>query len=266
MKVILDFLKYNNAVPIILAVMILGTGAAFAANPELRGSVFPSATTGKPLPPKPTDTTTLEAKNLEDFDLDVRIDSITEDGATYFVSYSYTTLEVQGGAWKELRKGAKMEIPKALLGKRDLKTYLVEQIGQVIDRELAYLSEAQVTLVAGQAKNASKYAALVGEEIDERDRKEAERANVSGKGVNEPISESGEGNGIASGSLIGLSKEEINEMIVKAVSDFLAVDLSMPEPLVIPEDETAEEDAETVSGTTVEQEPETHSDGQDPGA
>ncbi len=231
MRKFLDFIKYNNAFPIVLSVVILGTGAAFAASPELRQSVFaPSAGDSGPVIPKKTDAAKLLSTDIGDFDLALRIDSVTEDTTSYHAAYSYTTLEISGGAWKEVRKNGKMDIPKALLGKRDLKSYLIEQIGQVIDREIAYLSEAQEMIRTKAAPEKSKeYASLSGTEVDAETRKSAEKGDSSGNITDEPDQRKEKTEETAPG--ITLTKEEINEMIVKAVSDFLAIDMSMPGPL-----------------------------------
>jgi hypothetical protein len=231
MRKFLDFIKYNNAFPIVLSVVILGTGAAFAASPELRQSVFaPSAEDSASVTPKKTDAAKLLSTDIGDFDLALRIDAVTEDAASYHAAYSYTTLEISGGAWKEVRKNGKMDIPKALLGKRDLKSYLVEQIGQVIDREIAYLSEVQATIRTKSAPEKSKeYASLSGIEVDAETRKSAEKSGSSGSMTDEPDPQEEEKEEVAPG--ITLTKEELNDMIVKAVSDFLAIDMNMPEPL-----------------------------------
>lgn len=231
MKSLLDFIKYNNAFPIVLSVVILGTGAAFAASPELRQSVFaPSAGDSAPVTPKKTDVAKLLSADIGDFDLALRIDAVTEDATSYHAAYSYTTLEISGGAWKEVRKNGKMDIPKALLGKRDLKAYLIEQIGQVIDREIAYLSEAQATIRTKVAPEKSReYASLSGTEVDAETRKSAEKIGSSGSMTDESDVRKEAEEETASG--ITLTKEEINDMIVKAVSDFLAIDTSMPESL-----------------------------------
>lgn len=253
MKSFLDFIKYNNAFPIILSVVILGTGAAFAASPELRQAVFaPTRVAPAPEKAKPTATKKLLSENLGKFDLDVRIDAVTEDTANYHAAYSYTTLEVGDGAWKEARKNGKMDIPKALLGKRDLKSYLVEQIGQVIDREIAYLSEAQAAIKAKAAEEKSKeYASLSGTEIDESVRREAEKGGSVGNNVDESNPQQKKTEAVNPG--ITLTKEEINDMIVKAVSDFLAIDMSMPESL--PEAAPAETIAPSVENTSEAAEP-----------
>ena len=250
MKSLLNFIKYNNAFPIILVVVILGTGAAFAMGPDLRQSALdrigktslPSAT------PATTDTTKLLAENIDNFDLRLRIDTITEDEESYHVTYSYRTFEVAESAWKEVRKKGKMDIPKALLGKRDLKSYLAEQIGQVIDREIAYLGEAKAAIRTKAApEKSAKYAALSGSEIGAAPRTSAESSVAPEESVSGESKPKHAETGETTAPGITLTKEEINDMIVQAVSDFLAIDLTLPPP---PEVSSAEAPASIVENTS----------------
>lgn len=249
MRSLLDFIKYNNAFPIILSVVILGTGAAFAASPDLRQAIFPSsASNSVPVAPKKTDTAKLLSTDTGAFDLALRIDAITEDAQAYHVAYSYTTLEVSGGEWREVRKTGKMDAWKEILGKRDLRDYVAEQLGQVIARELAYLSEARTAATAATAPKASgNYASLVGTEID------AETPVESGKNAVSDVSEGVSPDEPAAFAGTTLTEEEINDMIVKAVSDFLAIDTGMPEPF--PEPSLVETPASAVENTSETAEP-----------
>lgn len=242
MKAFLDFLKYNNAVPFLLFVVILSAGAAFASSPKLREAVFtPSGTESTSILPKKTDISQIAGKNFETYDLRMRIDSMTENAEAYFVAYSYQTFEVLDGAWKEIRKTAKMEIPKALLGKRDLGTYIAEQAEQVIGREMAYLSEVQASLTKGSGAKTidGKYASLVGTDVKAipRATTDQQEESLSPESIPSPVS----------APLISqiISKEEINKMIVQAVSDFLAIDMSMPPDI------TANDSEGVVAGESV---------------
>jgi hypothetical protein len=269
MHQIINFIKYNNAVPIALAVIILGTGAAFAASPTFREAVLaPAPSVPQPIvPAKPTDASRLLALNLETYDIAVRIDKLSETADAYLVDYSYASYDVVAGAWQETRKAKHMDIPKALLGKRSLTDYLSEQLGQVTHREIAYLGEAQIA-AAGEAdakKGSTKYAALVGKELRTGDG----TPSYAGTGVKDAKNGSGSG---ASGSGVkseratspaaaAISDEKLREMIVAAVSDFLAIDTSMPAvapaepavadtPAVVPSEEApTEEAAETAEET-----------------
>lgn len=251
MKSIINFFKYNNAFPLILFAVLLAVGSALAASTELRQAVFPSQNSTNvsvPAAVKKTDASKLLAENFKNYDLVLRIDSIKEDAENFYVVYSYRTLEIQNGVWQEIRKTGKMEISKKLLGKRDLKTYLADQIGQVIDREIAYLSEAQASIKTPPiSKTSSKYAGLVGEEI-ERGKKNDN--NVKKENENEvvPIEENvlpEEEKKMPIENVV--SKEEIREMITAAVADFLAVDTSMPDiSQTIPQEQESAVSDETI--------------------
>lgn len=235
MKYLFNFLKYNNAVPVILFVVLLGAGAAFAASPEFRQSVFPAAgVVSVPLAPKSVDASMLLGERLDNYDLALHIDSITEDAASYRVAYSYRTLEVVSEAWTEVRKAGNLNVPKKLLGNRDLGSYLSDQIGQVVDRELAYLREAQAAIREKSApQEASEYASLVGKEIKGGKVSVAPGGSKDGFGGNSDQE--------AASAVVAavhndktstetlLSDKKIRDMIVQAVSDFLAVDTSMPD-------------------------------------
>ncbi|MBP5993642.1 MAG: hypothetical protein KA731_01915 [Candidatus Moranbacteria bacterium] len=255
MRKILDFIKYNNAFPLIVAVVLLGTGAAFASSPELRQAVFAPADTGAPVLPKKTDTKQLVAEDMKRFDLGLRIDAITEDAEAYHAVYAYQTLAVAGGAWQPVRKTGKMDIPKKLLGKRDLGTYLAEQIGQVIDREVAYLREAQAAVrVAAAPTASSRYAGLVGQPV----KKPAAGDTASATETDADASTSNNSSDTADdqetvSQPTGLSDAEIRAIIVEAVAEFLAVDTSMPEPIVVPADTVSPSDTteETVAETPI---------------
>ncbi|MBP9728097.1 MAG: hypothetical protein KBD27_01835 [Candidatus Moranbacteria bacterium] len=239
MKRFLDFLKYNNVVPFIFLALLLGAGTALATNSQLRQSVFSPETLISSVAPEKTDTAKLLALNLKTLDLGLRIDTLTEDGASYYVSYSYRTWEVVEHAWQETRKTGKMDIPKALLGKRDLKTYLIEQISQVMDRELAYLGEAQaVARTTVVPKQSSKYASLVGSEVTKDDVLSARKDTASDVAVKKESKRAPGGvmtveTETQSGETV-LSREEIEKIIVSAVAQFLAVETSMPSTANLP--------------------------------
>lgn len=242
MNRIIRFLKYHNAVPFTLVLIFLGVGMAFASSPELRQSVISGGQSPTPaLPVKKTDTSKLIAKDLKEYDLHLRIDSLRETANAYFVAYSYQTLEVVSGSWQEVRKNAQMDIPKAMLGTRSLETYITDQAEQVIGREIAYLSEAQAGIRASSgAKSVSgDVSSLVGKSIQKGDAKDALSENT--KSVDtmrnpKAVDISGEEEAIPSATIPAevYSKEEVRKMIVEAVAEFLAVDMSMPDDLSVP--------------------------------
>lgn len=224
MKPLLDFLKYNNAVLLIFIGVLLVAGAVLASDPKTPSRFFSSEQSITPLPAaKSTDTSALVVADIPAYDLALRIDDIREDNQAYTVTYSYQTLAVAKSAWREVRKSGQMNIFKEVLGKRDFKAYLTEQIGQVIDQESAYLAEAQKMIKKeAPSKNASQYAELVGQEISRR----TDEATDTDKNA-EPISKDEETSTGAPAEGL-LSEAAVRQMIVEAVAEFLAVDMSMP--------------------------------------
>ncbi len=233
MKKLLDFLKYNNTVPFIFLALLFGAGTVLATSPQVRQSVFSSTTSVPSATVEKIDASKLLDLDIKKLDLDLRIDTLTEDTLNYYAAYSYETWEVVDHTWQEARKVGKMDIPKALLGKRDLKTYLIEQIGQVMDREIAYLGEAQsVAREVTIPKQSSKYASLVGSEVKKEDVLSARKSTVSDT-VSKKESKSDSAGAVIVETKTGsvettLSKQEIEKIIVSAVAEFLAVDTSMP--------------------------------------
>lgn len=252
MRSLLDFIKYNNAVPLILAVLLLGTGVVFAANPAVREALFPTDA-GPLTPPPAARTEVLLATDLEAFDMAFRVDAVVEAGQSYRIGYSYRTLEVAADAWQVVPKAKNMDIPKDLLGKRDLGLYAAEQIGQVMDREIAYLSEVQARARKPDPRGAAsgEYAGLVGKTLDAEDKRFEAYKPV----VKEEKKEEGKKKGetettitveLPSGSVPAtslLTKEEVRQIIVDAVANFLAIDTvpvaPTPEPVEPTEIEAA---------------------------
>ncbi len=266
MRSIIDFIKYNNAFPVILAVVLLGTGAAFASSPKLREAVLPGDT-AIPQPfiaPKAADTANLLKVDVDEYDISVRIDRITETKEMFAVEYSYNTYDIVGGIWQETRKARRMEIQKALLGKRKLTEYLSEQIGQIVHQELAYLDEVRMAAMGEDAAKPriSKYAELVGKELAVGDGRPSNAGETeSGEKRSLDDADEDKNNETSEQTALGISDEKLREMIVQAVAEFLAIDTSMPEPtpITVPETETVEPGDQTVAGeeTSSENEAET---------
>jgi hypothetical protein len=245
MRSLIDFIKFNNAVPISLAVLLLGAGAVVAANPAVRETFFPTEA-GPIGPPPAAETGTLLATDLASFDMAFRVDSVVDAGESYRIGYSYRTLEVTGTAWQRADKTRRMDIPKELLGKRDLGLYAAEQIGQVMDREIAYLGEVQSQALRPEPETgtASEYAGLVGRSLDADGKHFAGYKPVvkESSAENEAVASENEEAlsldlpGSAAPVIATLSKEEVRRIIVDAVASFLAIDTAPlpPEPILPP--------------------------------
>jgi hypothetical protein len=161
MRGLLNFFKYNNAVPIILGVVFIGAGSAFAATD-------PQAIYSQTQQVVSVDNTYIANKDLTTWTPKILITGVTEDADNYYVAYTFTTIDVVNYAWQDVAKNITMTVNKADLGQRDLGVYVTAQFRNIITNEVAYLSEVQ-----DKAKNdisqkvvATTYGGLVGKFLD----------------------------------------------------------------------------------------------------
>src|SRR3989344_3716490 len=133
----LHFLQYHNAVPIALGIVMLGGGVTFAAtNPEVIYSKEQQILS--------IDNSYLTGKDLANWTPQIRIEGVTEDDESYHVAYAFSTIDLDGYAWKDVTKTETMSVSKSDLGEyRDLGVYVTQQLRQIIDRDLQRLRQTQ---------------------------------------------------------------------------------------------------------------------------
>lgn len=158
MSRLFHFLQYHNAVPIALGIVVLGAGGVFAAtNPEAIYSAEQTVLS--------VDNTYLANKELSNWTPTVRITEVTEDTENYYVAYDFTTIGLEDYVWKDVTKKETMTVSKPDLGPyRDLGLYVMAQLKQVVDREIAFLKEVQEIekRSVSQKMVATAYSGLVG--------------------------------------------------------------------------------------------------------
>lgn len=248
MRSFLNFVKYNNTFPLLLVAVLLIGGAVFAANPEVRQALVagtPAALVTDLTPLPAPNSTLLRETDISQFDFGFTINAVRQDEGAYSIDYFYRTLEVADNVWVPISHSKTLDVPKALLGQRDLGLYAADQIGQVMDRERAYLGEVQERLQSTDPATggAKQYAGLVGKELTtagELDGYEpvvkppkvtaTKKASNSNENNANSLTVELPGNGPVVQSL--LSKVEIRDLIVQAVSDFLAIEAPAPAPVV----------------------------------
>jgi len=81
----MDFIKYNNAAVIILAVILLLGGGALAAGPEAIGQKQTSV--------QGVDNTALLAADLDNFNMDFKVENILADEKYYYATYSFLDIK-----------------------------------------------------------------------------------------------------------------------------------------------------------------------------
>ncbi len=160
----LHFATYNNAFVLILLALMSGAGVAFAASPEVRLGILSSSSTVQSV-----DNSFLLTANLDSFDLGLKIKTVTEDADTYYVAYTYTTLEVAEYVWKEVQKEEQLTITKKSLDGKDLGVYVARQLGELVEAKLLFMREAQAAeRKAGLTTKvvATEYSGLIGKFLD----------------------------------------------------------------------------------------------------
>lgn len=121
LKKILFFLKYNNFVILILAIIfVVGTGAFAASEP---GQEFIGQ---KETEIKGVDNTLLLEADLEKLDMDYKIEKIEEDEDYFYITYTCLELLKKDSAWQYQLNEKNRKISKNI--KVDLGVFLAEEL------------------------------------------------------------------------------------------------------------------------------------------
>lgn len=162
------FLKYNNAVPIIISLVLLSFGTTLAASPEIREGVADSlyATDTKVIS---IDNTYIANKDLTNYTPRVIIRSVSEDQDFYYVQYDFTTIDIKDSVWQDVTKEETIRVQKPALEGKDLGLYVTRELAQRVDSELTRLRETQTFERAqvSQKVIATEYSGLIGKFIDD---------------------------------------------------------------------------------------------------
>lgn len=161
-KKTIHFIKYNNlTVLILLGFFLLGS------------SVFAQTETGqeligdKQISYEGVDNTLLLQADLDNLDMDFKIESITEDDKFYYVTYTFINLEPINQAWQyQLREKVRKVSKKVKL---DLGKYLAEQLKQEYDESIKQLkAEKSKAEVDGESEviEVVEYSGLIGKTLE----------------------------------------------------------------------------------------------------
>jgi len=164
---LLTFIKYNNAIPVILGVLFLGFGGAMAASPEVRDAVI-----SKEEVLVSVDNSYIVNTNLDAFQPSIQITEVTEDDENYYVGYSLQTIDLRDGAWGDTNKPGTLTVSKEILSTNDLGLYATKELGEVASRETEKLKETQTFEKRNgisQKVVATMYGGLVGKFLDTKE-------------------------------------------------------------------------------------------------
>jgi len=163
LKRLTHFIKYNNATVLILVVIfIMGSGAwaQTDAGQEFIGE--------RQLTSEGIDNTLLLEADLDNFDMEYRIEQVEEDSDYYFVTYTYMNLAMADDAWQYQIQEAIRKISKNL--KKDLGVYLAEELKEEYEQRIKELRAEQAQAselgVESTRVEVSEYSGLIGATLD----------------------------------------------------------------------------------------------------
>ncbi|MBP9715203.1 MAG: hypothetical protein KBD52_01815 [Candidatus Pacebacteria bacterium] len=165
---ILHFVKYHNFFSIGFTILFGGLSVSLAASPTLQKSVYNSTETITSV-----DNTKIVSTNLDNFNFNLRINSVKDDEKSYYIDYSYKTLSIKNSVWQEINLSKTLTVSKESLGERDLGLYVASELGDNINYELSYLKDAQkLQKNNGMSKKVvtTEYSGLIGKMLDPKEK------------------------------------------------------------------------------------------------
>lgn len=135
---IIDFIKYHNAVSIGVSLILVLTFSAMASE-DVRNAVIGEEI----ITEQGIDNSQLLSADIENFDINLKIENVSEDEENYYIDYTLNTIAVRENIWQPVIKSEKFTVNKQGLGNRDLGIYLAEEFSEAVRGEMIYLKEAQ---------------------------------------------------------------------------------------------------------------------------
>ena len=198
LKKAIQFIKYNNAFSIGFALIFLSFGGALAAGPEGRQAVADAVYSEKETV-RSIDNSYIINVDLNSYASRAQITAVTEDENYYYVDYKLFTIDLADYVWQRVEKLATLKVAKNDLGKRDLGSYVTEELNQVLSRQESLLKETQNFEKRNGITDkvvAIEYSGLVGKLLDGKEEKppnyvpaapEPEQGELSRPGESETV-------------------------------------------------------------------------------
>ncbi|MEA3463706.1 MAG: thrombospondin type 3 repeat-containing protein [Patescibacteria group bacterium] len=161
LKKTIHFIKYHNAAVIILAAALI-MGASVFASETGRDAIGKKQTSRQGI-----DNTLLLSADLDNMNMDFKIENITQDAKMYYITYTFLDLDKSHNAWQYLLKENTRKVSLKL--KKDLGIYIAEELKEEYDARIKYLKQAK----AGALENGeetrieiTEYSGLIGKTLD----------------------------------------------------------------------------------------------------
>jgi len=159
---IINFIKYNNLTVLIVLAIFLLSGGVFAATPTGQATIGQKQTSIEGL-----DNSVLLALDLDNFNMDFKIEKIDQDDDYYYVTYSYLDLVVADNAWQYQLNEKTRKITRKL--KEDLGVYMAGELKQQYDARLKELKQFKTEAQAQGSTSrmeVTEYSGLIGQTLD----------------------------------------------------------------------------------------------------
>ncbi|MFH1233277.1 MAG: hypothetical protein V1649_01340 [Patescibacteria group bacterium] len=153
------FIKYNNATVIILAIILMLGASVFAASPETIGQ--------KQTQIIGIDNALLIQSDLDNFNMDFKIQNIEQDDQYYYVSYTYLDLIVIKQAWQYQLSEKTVKISKKI--RQDIGIYMAKNLSKHHEARIRELKQEQILALANGEQNRieeTEYTGLIGKTLD----------------------------------------------------------------------------------------------------
>lgn len=162
LKKVINFLKYNNATVLMLAfIFLLGTGV-FAQTEAGQAVIGAKQTTVQGI-----DNTLLLEADLDNMNMEFKIEKIEQDDNMYYITYTYFDLVKINNAWQYQISEKVRKVSKKL--QQDLGIYLAEELFEEYDARVKELKEEQLKAREQGAEvrvEAVEYSGLIGGVLD----------------------------------------------------------------------------------------------------
>jgi len=162
-KKFIHFIKYNNAMVLIIIVVFLLSTGVFAATDTGQAVIGEKQTNTQGV-----DNTLLLESDLDLFDMDYNIERIEEDEDYYYVTYTYLDLVKNTDAWEYQLKERTRKISISL--KQDLGEYLAEELKEQYQSRIKELKLEQAKAREEEGEQVrvevTEYSGLIGQTLD----------------------------------------------------------------------------------------------------
>lgn len=159
MQKFIHFIKYNNATVIMIAIILVLGGGVFAAGPDAIGQKISKI--------QGIDNTLLIQSDLDNMNVDFKIQNIEQDNEYYYVTYTYLDLTVIKQAWQYQLNQKTVKVSKKI--KQDISVYMTKYLAKHYEARIRELKkEKDYALASGEQKRikVTEYTGLIGKTLD----------------------------------------------------------------------------------------------------